>query len=600
MSHFFRYLKINIKIFIKKILVFLYTKIELKTFVIISSLIVGVLSGLASALLKNAVHFLEVEPNIFLTHLGIDFILPFFPLIGITLSVLVVIIFFNGTLSKGISNVIYSIMRKASDIPRKDILSHYITSGLTVGFGGSAGLEAPIVITGAAIGSNLAKELKFNYRVRTILLASGSAAGISVIFNSPIAGVIFAAEVLLPEFSIPSFIPLLIASASAAVVSKFLYSGQIFYLITEGWVLNAVPFYIILGILCGIISLYNIKATFFIEDFFEKIEKRYLKILIGGVLLCLMIFVLPPLFGEGYSAVKNLLSGQYEKILSGPFTFHFIDKNLLLIIAALLIIITKVIATSLTLSSGGNGGIIAPSLFTGAFTGFFLAHLMAYLNVIQLNHANFIVVGMAGILSGVLHAPLTGIFLIAEVTGGYTLIVPLMIVTALSYFISRYFQPESIYTAPLSKRGVKFRSEREKYFIRQMKVRDIIEKDFVVLRPKITLRELVDKIIHSKRNLFPVVDELEKLVGMITWDDIREVMLNTELYDVILAYELMSTQFHSIDIDADLIDALEKFESDNVWNLAVTDNGKYKGFISKSNIFNKYLSSWAKQQAEEI
>jgi CIC family chloride channel protein len=600
MTHLFRYLKINIKIIVKDIVRILYAKIDLKTFVILSSLIVGVLSGLASALLKIAVHFLEVEPKIYFNRIGIGFILPFFPLIGIILSVLVIVLLFNGKLSKGISNVIYSIMRRASDIPRVDILSHYITSGLSVGFGGSAGLEAPIVITGAAIGSNIAKELKFNYRLRTILLASGSAAGISAIFNSPIAGVIFAAEVLLPEFSIPSFIPLLIASASAAVVSKFLYSGQIFYLITEGWVLNAVPFYVILGILCGLISLYNIKATFFIENYFEKLEKRYIKILIGGSLLCLLIFILPPLFGEGYLSVKNLLSGQFDKILPGNFLLRYIDKNLLLLIIAVLIIITKVIATALTTSSGGNGGIIAPSLFTGAFTGFFLAHLMSYFNVIQLNHSNFIVVGMAGILSGVLHAPLTGIFLIAEITGGYTLIVPLMIVTALSYFISRYFQPDSIYTAPLTKRGVRFRSEKEKYFIQQMKVRDIIEKDFVPIQPKITLRKIVDQIIHSKRNLFPVVNEQEKLVGIITLDDIREVMLNTDLYDVILAYEIMNTQFYSIDIDADLTNALEMFETDNVWNLAVTDKGKYKGFISKSNIFNKYLSSWSKQQAEEL
>jgi CIC family chloride channel protein len=595
-----RYIRINIKIFIKKIVAILYTKIELKTFVIISSLIVGVFSGLASALLKNAVHFLEVEPKLYFNHLGIGFLLPLFPLIGIILSVLVVVLIFNGKLSKGISNVIYSIMRKASDIPKEDILSHYITSGLSVGFGGSAGLEAPIVITGAAIGSNFAKELKFNYRLRTILLASGSAAGISAIFNSPIAGVIFAVEVLLPEFSIPSFIPLLIASASAAVVSKFLYSGQIFYLITEGWVIKAVPFYIILGILCGVISLYNIKATFFIEDFFEKLGKRHLKILIGGTLLCLMIVILPPLYGEGYLSIKNLLEGQFEKILPGFFIINFIDKNLLLLIVATLIIITKVIATALTTGSGGNGGIIAPSLFTGAFTGFSLAHLMSYLNIIQLNHSNFIVVGMAGILSGVLHAPLTGIFLIAEITGGYTLIVPLMIVTALSYFISRHFHPESIYTAPLVKRGVKFRSEKERYFIRQMKVRDIMEEDFVTIQPTITLREIVNKVIHSKRNLFPVVDENGMLVGIITLDDIREVMLNTDIYDVILAYEIMNTNFHSIDIDADLINALDKLEMDNVWNISVIDKGKYRGFISKSNIFNEYLSSWTKHQAEEI
>ena len=277
MNRLLRYCRFKFKIINKKIFSFLSTRIELRTFLIISSLVVGILSGLASELLKNFVKFLEEEPKVYLNHLNLGIILPFFPIIGIILSVLVIKLFFNGKLSKGISNVIYLIMRKKSDIPREDIFSHYITSGLSIGFGGSAGLEAPIVITGAAIGSNLAKGLKFNYRTRTILLACGSAAGISAIFNSPIAGVIFATEVLLPEFSIPHFIPLLIASASAAVVSKFLYIGQIFYLVTEGWILNAIPFYIILGILCGVISFYNIKATFYIENLFERFKRTGLK-----------------------------------------------------------------------------------------------------------------------------------------------------------------------------------------------------------------------------------------------------------------------------------------------------------------------------------
>jgi CIC family chloride channel protein len=563
MDRLFKYFRINLKIIGRKLFIFLSARIELRAFVIISSLIVGILSGLASALLKNFVKFLEVEPKIYLNHLNLGIILPFFPL-------------------------------------KEDIFSHYITSGLSIGFGGSAGLEAPIVITGAAIGSNLAKGLKFNYRTRTILLACGSAAGISAIFNSPIAGVIFAIEVLLPEFSIPHFIPLLIASASAAVVSKFLYSGQIFYLVTEVWVLKAIPFYVILGILCGVISFYNIKATFYVENLFERFKRYRSKILFGGLLLCALVFILPSLYGEGYLSVKNLLAGQFDRILPSGFTLKFIDKNLLIIIFAGLIIITKVIATALTTNSGGNGGIIAPSLFTGAFTGFFLAHLMEYLGVTHLNHSNFIVVGMAGVLSGVLHAPLTGIFLIAEITGGYTLIVPLMIVTALSFFISRYFHHESIYSAPLGKKGIIFRSDKEKYNIQQMKINQIIETDFIVIHPTTSLRKIVDKIIHSNRNLFPVVNDYGKLVGIITLNDIREVMLNNDLYDVILAYEIMNTDFHSIDIDTEINKVLEEFEVNDFWNLAVTENGIYKGFISKSNIFNKYLTSWTKEQIEDI
>lgn len=600
MNYLLKYVDVNTRLFFRKLVSFLNSKIEQRTFMILASLIVGILTGIAAALLKDFVGFLEEKPQIYFEHLGIGFILPLFPLIGIILSTVIIVIFFKGEISKGISNLIYQIVRKASDVPKEDIFSHYITSGLSVGFGGSAGLEAPIVITGAAIGSNVSKGLKFNYKTRTLLLASGSAAGISAIFNSPIAGVIFAIEVMMPEFSIPSFIPLLIASATAAVVSRFLYSGQIFYLVTEGWALSAVPYYALLGILCGAISLYYIKATFYIESYFEKLKKNRSKILLGGIILCILVFAMPPLYGEGYISVKYLLAGQYNKILPTQIVFNFINQNLLLIIIAALIIVTKVIATTLTISSGGNGGLIAPSLFSGAFAGFFLAHLMSYLGIAQLNHANFIVVGMAGILSGMMHAPLTGIFLGAEVTGGYKLIVPFMIVTALSYFISRYFNPESIYTEPLSKKGVKFRSEKEKSFIRQIQVRDILESNFYTLHPNMTLREIMDKIIHSKRNLFPVVDDNDILLGIITMDDIREVMLNTDVYDVILAYEIMNTHFHSIDVNTDLNHALEKFEENNVWNLAVTNSGKYIGFISKSNIFNKYLASWAQMQSEDM
>jgi len=600
MRHIFKYLKINSRIYIRRLINLISSKVELRTFIILASLVVGILSGLASALLKNFVHFLEIEPKIYFDKWGIAFLLPFTPLLGIVLSVLVVNAFFNGKISKGISNVIYIILRKSSDIPKVDMISHFITSGISVGLGGSAGLEAPIVVTGAAFGSNIAKELKFNYKTRTLLLACGSAAGISAIFNSPVGGVIFAIEVLLPEFSIPSFIPLLIASASAAVVSRFLYSGQLFFLVTQGWVLNAIPFYIILGILSGIISLYNIKATFLIEDYFEKIKKQYSKAVIGGLLLCLLIFLFPSLYGEGYITIMNLLAGNFDKIIPYSFLMTIFDKNLLLIIIALLIIVTKVIATSFTISSGGNGGIIAPSLFVGAFTGYFLAKLLSYLGIADLNYANFIVVGMAGVLAGTLHAPLTGIFLIAEVTGGYILAVPLMIVTALSFFISRHFHPNSIYSTPLFQKGIKFRSEKEKYFIQQIKVSDLIENDFVALQPNTTLRKIVNEIIHARRNLFPVVDKNNIIVGIITLDNIREIMLNTDVYDVILAFEIMNSDFHSIDINADINLVLEMFEEHDVWNLVVTDKGKYCGFISKSNIFNKYLSSWAKHQGEAI
>jgi chloride channel protein, CIC family len=579
---------------------YLRLRIEFKTLIVLASVIIGLFSGLAAVILKKLVQFFQTEPRIFFDELGIKFLVPLMPLFGIILSVIIVDLLFGGKIKKGLSNIIYLIIRQKSDVPGRKIISHMLTSGVTIGMGGSAGLEAPIVVIGASIGSNFAKSFKLNYQTRTLLLACGSAAGISAIFNSPIAGVIFAFEVLLPEITVSSFIPLLISSATSSVLSKFLYSGQLFYLVTEGWHLYAIPYYILLGIFCGLISYYIIKMSFIVESRLEKIKRHYLKAIIGGLLLCGLIYFLPPLFGEGYSSVITLLAGKQYSLLDNSVFSNFIDKDLSLIIFIALIIFAKVIATSLTIGAGGNGGVIAPSLFVGALTGFFLSHTMRYFGIAQLNNQNFIVVGMAGVLCGVLHAPLTGIFLIAEITGGYTLIVPLMIVTALSFFISKYFHPNSIYTTALAKIGIKFRSEKEKYFIQQMNVSDLVESDFIIIDPGMTLRELVEKIPLTKRNLFPVVDSNKKLLGVITLDDIREIMLDYEAYDVILVNDIMASNFNAIDINEDINRVIEIFEETLIWNLAVTNNDEYVGFISKSSIFNKYISVWARQQKEMI
>ncbi|MCX6175532.1 MAG: chloride channel protein [Ignavibacteriales bacterium] len=595
-----RHIKLYSRLLGKKILSYLKLRIEYKTFLIIASLCVGIFSGLAASILKNTVHFIQNETHTLFNNLGIQYLLPITPLIGILLSILIVKVMFDGKIVKGLSNIIYSIIRKKSDIPRRKILSHLLTSGITVGMGGSAGLEAPIVIIGASIGSNVAKELKLNYKTRTLLLACGSAAGISAIFNSPIAGVIFAFEVLLPEITVYSFIPLLIASASSAVLSKMLYSGQLFYLVTEGWHLYAIPFYILLGIICGFVSLYMIRTSHYIENVLNNYNKPIRKAIIGGLVLCTMILLLPPLFGEGYTTVINLLAGRQNELLDSSIYRIFNNKELALLVFIAIIILTKVVATALTIGSGGNGGIIAPSLFTGALTGFFLAQVVSYLGISELNRANFIVVGMAGILSGVIHAPLTGIFLIAEITGVYVLIVPLMIVVALSFFISKHFNQNSIYTTSLAEKGIQFRSKREYFFTQEIKLEDLIETDFITLNPNMTLRIIMEKLTHTRRNLFPVIDEKEQLVGIITLDEIREIILDKEAYDFILVGDIMSQYFDSIEINTEFIEVMEYFEEKNIWNLPVTDGGKYVGFLSKSNIFQRYSTLWTKQQNEGI
>ncbi|HEX3073292.1 MAG TPA: chloride channel protein, partial [Ignavibacteriales bacterium] len=583
----FPYLKNKIKALFKRIQTFRF-KIDDKSFLILASILVGIIAGLAAVVLKASVNY--IEDYLVTRSKGAyeNYLLLAFPLIGILLTVIYVQVFRKGKITKGLGNIIYTVAKGSSDLPRHKTYSHMISSALTVGFGGSAGLEAPIVITGAAIGSNAAKALKLNYKGRTLLLASGSAAGISAIFNSPIAGVIFAFEALLPEFSVPSFVPLLIASATSAVVSNLLYSGQLFILVTEGWAMNAIPYYMLLGVLCGLVSAYIIKFTLKIEVFFSKMNKPYLKAVLGGLALGIIIFIFPPLYGEGYISIEELFAGRYHELLSGSFFYFYANNQWFMLAFIGAIILIKVFATSITVGAGGNGGIFAPSLFTGALTGFFLAALMKALGIADLNHANFIAVGMAGILSGVIHAPLTGIFLIAEVTGGYELFVPLMIVSAISFFTSRYLMGYSVYTKTLVEKGLWSPSDKDKNMLGQIAIKSSVETDFAVLHPNDKLRDALKAVAHSKRNIFPVVDNHNKLLGIIMLDDVRELMLESDSHDIILAYEVMKPPQGAIDIEADMYEAMNNFEKLKLWNLPVLENGKYAGFISKSTIFNKY------------
>jgi chloride channel protein, CIC family len=561
-----------------------------KTFIIIASLVVGVLSGLAAVLLKTSVNFIHKFTHSLPQNFSIIAINFFLPMLGIVLAVLFVNIFLKGKITKGLSNIIFVIIKRASDLPFVKTYSHLITSALTVGFGGSAGLEAPIVVTGAAIGSNIAKKLQTNVQVRTLLLSCGSAAGISAIFNSPIAGVIFAFEVLLPDLSIPYFIPLLISSATSAVISKFLYSGQLFVLVTEGWVIEALPFYVVLGLFCGFISIYTIRTSVYVEHLFQRQKNSYLKAIAGGLALCVMIFLLPPLFGEGYETISNLLVMNYKNLFENGLYDQFGQNDIMVLGIVFISIFAKVIATSITLGSGGNGGIIAPSLLIGALSGFFLAHLMGVLNIAHLNHVNFLAVGMAGVLAGVIHAPLTGIFLIAEITGGYVLIVPLMIVTALSYFISRRFQKNSIYTCTLADQGIHFRSNKDKALTSHVTLEELIEPNTQIVKPTQSLRKLIEIISNSKQDIYPVVDGENKLVGVIYLDDIREILLNSEIYDVLLVYEIMEKNFFKVDINEKFENMIKLFEQNRLYSLSVTRNGEYLGIINKSEAFSKYAN----------
>lgn len=564
------------------------THLGSRTMLVLASILVGIISALAAIVLKTFVHLMHRIPEYFFRESGNHVWYLLLPVIGILLTVLVVRVFFKGKMEKGLGSILFSIVRRSGRVEKNKMYSHIITSGITIGFGGSAGLEAPIVITGSAIGSNIATRLGFGDKERVLLLACGAASGIAAVFNCPIAGVIFAIEVLLTDITIPLFIPLLISTATSIIVSKLLYQGQLFYLITNKWYYHAIPFYILLGVICGLLSVYMTRVSLFIEEKMETKKENYLKALSGGLLLGGLIFLFPPLFGEGYTTVSSLLNGSFQDIVNNSLFISFRDNPWVLLIIVLLIILIKPIATALTLGSGGNGGIFAPSLFTGAMAGFGIAFLVNMTGISNLHINNFVAVGMAGIMAGVIHAPLTAIFLIAEITGGYVLFVPLMIVSAISYFISRYFEPYSIYTKKLAQKGHLFTGDKDSNVLRQILLDELIETEFIPLLETDKFGKLIEAFTNSNRNVFPVVDDENNFVGIIQLDNVKELLFRPELYENLTIGDLVTRDVLSIDAGENMDMVMTKLESSNLWNIPVTRKGKYIGFVSRSNVLSFY------------
>jgi CIC family chloride channel protein len=555
---------------------------------VLASILVGIISALAAIVLKTFVHLMHYIPEYFFRESGNHLWYLLLPVIGILLTVLVVRVFFKGMMEKGLGSILFSIVRRSGRVEKNKMYSHIVTSGITIGFGGSAGLEAPIVITGSAIGSNIATRLGFGDKERVLLLACGAASGIAAVFNCPIAGVIFAIEVLLTDITIPLFIPLLISTATSIIVSKLLYRGQLFFLITNDWYYHAIPFYILLGVICGLLSVYMTRVSLYIEDKMETKKENYLKALSGGLLLGGLIFLFPPLFGEGYTTVSSLLSGSFQDIVNNSLFISFRDNPWVLLIIVLLIILIKPIATALTLGSGGNGGIFAPSLFTGALAGFGLAFLVNLTGISTLHINNFVAVGMAGIMAGVIHAPLTAIFLIAEITGGYVLFVPLMIVSAISYFISRYFEPYSIYTKKLAQKGHLFTGDKDSNVLRQILLDDLIETEFIPLLATDKFGKLIEAFTKSNRNIFPVVDDENNFVGVIQLDNVKELLFRPELHENLTIGDIVTWDVLSIEAGENMEVVMTKLENSNLWNIPVTRKGKYIGFVSRSNVLSFY------------
>lgn len=439
--------------------------ISQRNFLIVLSILIGIVAALAAVALKRTAIFMEelLAEAVHDSFLKNSFFL--YPIIGIVLSVLVVRWLLKGKMEKGVGYIIYAIAKKRSYLDKSNIWSHLLTSALTVSMGGSVGVEAPIVGSGAAIGSNVGRWFLVGYQERTLLLASGAAAGIAAIFNAPLAGMIFALEVLILNFSLPFIIPIIISTVTASVVSQILFPGKFFYQITSGWEVGAVPFYVLLGIIVGLLSVYMIRTTLFIEHRFMNYKPLWKRVVLAAVPLCVLIFLFPPLFGEGYIIIELLLEGADHKLVANSIFAPYLNNAWWILLFAVLVTVFKVITAALTVSAGGNGGVFGPAMFAGGMVGYVFSRFVNLTGFYGLAEPNFIVAGMAGIIAGVIHAPLTGIFLIAEVTGGYALFIPLMIVSAVSYFVTRAFERHSIYHKQLVEEGIISKKDTEGHIL---------------------------------------------------------------------------------------------------------------------------------------
>ena len=554
------------------------------------SLIVGLLSALAAALLKNAIHYTHAFVTEIVNRESSGYLYFALPVSGMLITLLFVKFIVKDNIGHGISRILYAISKKKSYLKRHNTWTSLVASTITIGFGGSVGAEAPIVLTGSSIGSAIGKLFKMNYRNITLLIGCGAAGAISGIFKAPIAGIVFTLEILMLDLTISSIIPLLISSVTAATVAYFLMGERVLFTfsVREAFVITNIPWYIVLGLTCGLISRYYSWMTLKIESGYEKVKNEYVKLGIGGLVLGLLIYLFPPFFGEGYDTILALLQGN-TYIVSGNSIFGLMNNNSWAIILFMVcLVFLKVIATSSTNGAGGVGGIFAPTLFIGGVNGYVVANLLnRYVNI-SLPDNRFVLVGMAGMMAGVMHAPLTAIFLIAEITGGYDLLIPLIITSTVAYITIRGFERHSIYHVELAKRGELITHDKDKAVLTVMDWKKDIETDLYKVKPTDTLGNLVQIISRSKRNIFPVVDEYNILEGVVQLDDVREIMFNTELYDTTIMSDVMTIPPSYIDKKESIETVMETFRTTGVWNLPVLDKGYYVGFISKARIYGTY------------
>lgn len=578
---------------VMKLLAWRESHISERNFLLILAFIIGLLSGFAALLLKFLIAIIASALSEHLRITGANYLYLVYPIIGILIVGFYVRYVVKDNISHGVTRVLYAISQNKSRLKLHNTYTSVIASSITIGFGGSVGAEGPIVNTGAAIGSNLGSFFRMSPQILMMLVGSGAAAGVAGIFKAPIAGMLFAIEILMIDLTTVSVMPLLISSITAATVSYIFsgYSPEFVFDQSEAFIINRIPFTILLGLLCGFVSLYFTKAIGWMENIFSKIHKPWHRFALGSVILSGLIFCFPPLYGEGYEAITDLLNGDPTTLFDGSVFYSFKDNVWFVLLFLLMIILTKVFATSATNSGGGVGGTFAPSLYVGCMTGFFFAFLINTLGVfpgMELSCKNFALMGMAGVMAGVMHAPLMAIFLTAEMTGGYQLFLPLLIVSAVSYCTVRIFVKYSIYTMRLAKRGELLTHHKDKAVLTLLKMDSVIEKDFAVVHPEMSLRQMVNVISQSDRNLFPVTDKDGNLLGVVLLNDIRNIMFRPSLYDKMYVRKFMCMPPAKIEIGENMDTVMSTFDKTNAWNLPVVENGKYIGFVSKSKIFNSY------------
>ncbi len=590
-KHFDNVFKKRIRKWIDRINAWRLRHVTDRQFMLLLSLPTGFLAGLAAVAIKKLAH--GIRDGLLSIHFSnSDLLYLLFPALGILLTIVFCRFILKKEVGHGIPGILYAISKKKGIVSRSSTWTSIVASALTVGFGGSVGLEGPSVSTGASIGSNIGQVLKLDFRQIMLLIGMGGAAALAAIFQAPLAGIFFALEVLMVDLSLGSVIPIIVSSFVAILTSYFILGQAVEYhaVITEGFLPSNALYYIGLGLFAGLVSAYFLKVTFSVEKRFKRVKSPWSRFLLGSLSLGLLIYLFPALYGEGYEAINAALAGDYSTIYSNSLLGQFKDNMLVILVLFAGIILLKAFATAFTFGAGGVGGTFAPALFIGAFSGLFFALSVNAMGIGELDPPKFALVGMCGLVAGMLHAPLTGIFLIAEITNGYSLFVPLMIVAALAYAVNRFFFRYSVYSNAVAELGVSVTHNKDTSILNMLVINQLIENNFSCIMPRSKLRDLIPLIASSNRNIFPVVDQEGLFCGHILFDHIRSVMFDQSLYDHAIENFMVEPDY-IIDPEEPMESVVHKFEESGKYNIPVIKDGKYLGYISRANVFSAYRNT---------